>query len=118
MKSLLFKTMLLSLFCYFFGSNLKSQTERTVVFDKDLYYTHFPKDINSTYDQKKSVVIIIPTNEKNNLVQNRIHVYVKEIQNLFFKPVPILTDKDYILPRLWILPALKISVSCQADTAL
>jgi hypothetical protein len=61
---------------------------------KDFYAAAFNGTINSVVSNKASVVLIVPTNEKDKLVQSRIQSFVENIKKRFYKDRPILTDKE------------------------
>ena len=56
--------------------------------------TPFTGTINNVFVDKKSVILIVPTNESDKAVEKKIHAYVKKIHDSFFTDSPILTDKD------------------------
>jgi hypothetical protein len=60
----------------------------------DFYSIPFTGTINAVSDNKKSVILIIPTRENDKAVQDKIQNYVKEIHEKFFKDSPILTDEE------------------------
>jgi len=60
----------------------------------EFYSVPFTGTINAVVSDNKSVVLIVPTNENNKTVQDKIHAYVTAIRDKFFKDSPILTDKE------------------------
>ena len=43
---------------------------------------------------RKSVVLVVPTNERDKQIKEKIHFFVEDIKKRFYKDVPILTDKE------------------------
>jgi hypothetical protein len=66
----------------------------------EFYSVPFTGTINAVVSDKKSVVLIVPTNESRKAVQDRIHTYVKVIHDRFFKDSPILTDTEALKKNL------------------
>ncbi|NIM16487.1 MAG: DUF4932 domain-containing protein [Candidatus Aminicenantes bacterium] len=62
--------------------------------DRYSHHMLFNGNINEVVLDKESVVLIIPTNERNKDIQDNIHTYVKKIHKMFYKGCPILTDKQ------------------------
>ncbi len=60
---------------------------------KDFYDIAFKGTVNAVVTDKASVVLVIPTNEKDKQVQENIHSYVEKIKERFYKDNPIVTDK-------------------------
>ncbi len=54
----------------------------------------FAGNINAVSADREAVVLIVPTHEADKDVQERIHEYVQQIRERFFKGAPILTDED------------------------
>lgn len=54
----------------------------------------FTGPINAAVTDRKSAVLIIPTDESDKAVQDEIHAYVKRVHDRFFKDCPILKDKE------------------------
>ena len=69
-------------------------------FGEDFYVIPFTGTLNGVTLDKSSVVIIIPTNEKDIEVQNQIHEFVKIFQGRFYKDSQIITDKEAIRKNL------------------
>jgi len=66
----------------------------------EFYSVPFAGTINAVVSDKKSVVLIVPTNESSKTIQDRIHAYVKGIRDRFFGDSPILTDKEALKKNL------------------
>jgi hypothetical protein len=62
--------------------------------DKYSRYMLFTGNINEVASDKESVVLVIPTCERNKDIQDNIHAYVKKMHKMFYKGCPILTDKE------------------------
>ena len=54
----------------------------------------FAGPINAVASDEESSVLIVPTNEKDKAVQQRIHDYVTAIRDRFYVGAPILTDTE------------------------
>jgi hypothetical protein len=52
--------------------------------------------INTVGQDKKSVILIIPTNENDPDIQKTIHEFVRQIQRRFFPQAPVITDAEAI----------------------
>jgi hypothetical protein len=61
---------------------------------QDFYIVPFKGTINAVVADRKSVILVVPTNEKDKQVQEKIHYFVKKIRERFYKDIPILTDKE------------------------
>jgi len=62
--------------------------------DDEFYTIPFIGPINAVTSNKKSVVLIVPTQESNKNTQDNIHTYVAGIRDKFFKDSPVLTDEE------------------------
>ncbi len=62
--------------------------------DKDFYSVPFKGTINAVVSDRTSVLLVVPTNEKDKQAQEKICSYVEYVRKLFFKGRPILTDKE------------------------
>ncbi len=60
----------------------------------EFYSVPFTGTINAVVSDNKAVVLIVPTNENNKTIQDKIHAYITAIRDKFFKDSPILTDKE------------------------
>ena len=54
----------------------------------------FAGNLNAVSADREAVVLIVPTHEADKDVQERIHEYVQQIRDMFFKGAPILTDEE------------------------
>jgi hypothetical protein len=63
---------------------------------KDFYFIPYEGTINAVGQDKKSVIIIIPTNESDPDIQKNIHEFVRQIQRRFFPQSPVITDAEAI----------------------
>ncbi|MEJ2702460.1 MAG: hypothetical protein P8Z79_08460, partial [Sedimentisphaerales bacterium] len=61
---------------------------------QDFYAIPFKGTINAAVVDRTSAILVVPTNEKDKRVQEKIHSFVGNIQKRFFKGRPILTDKE------------------------
>ena len=52
--------------------------------------------INAVGHDKKSVILILPTNEKDSDIQKDIHKFVRQIQRRFYPQSPVITDAEAI----------------------
>ncbi len=52
--------------------------------------------INAVGQDKKSVILIIPTNEKDPEIQKNIHDFVRQYQQRFYPQSPVITDTEAI----------------------
>lgn len=72
--------------------------------EKDLgsefYSVPFTGTINAVVSDRKSVVLIVPTAERDKGAQEKIHTYVKAIHDRFFKDSSVLTDKEALKKNL------------------
>ncbi len=66
----------------------------------EFYSISFTGTINAVYLDGKSAVLIVPTNESNKAVQDKIHGFVKAIRDKFFKDSTILTDQEALKKNL------------------
>lgn len=60
----------------------------------DFYLIPFSGTINAVSANKDDVVLVVPTNEKDKTVQEKIHEYVRMIKDMFYKDNPLLTDAE------------------------
>jgi hypothetical protein len=61
---------------------------------RDFYAIPFKGTINAAAADRTSAILVVPTNEKDNKIQERIHSFIEGIQKRFYKDRPILTDKE------------------------
>jgi hypothetical protein len=61
---------------------------------QDFYSVPFEGTINAVVADRTSVVLVVPTNEKDKQVQKKIHSFVENIRKRFYKDIPILMDKE------------------------
>ncbi len=62
--------------------------------DQDFYIVPFKGTINAVVADRASVILVVPTNEKDKQIQEKIHSFVENIKKRFYKDRPILTDKE------------------------
>ena len=62
--------------------------------DKELYSFDFAGPINAVSSDKKSIVLILPTQESYRAVQDEIHKYVMKVYEKIFQGCPVLTDVE------------------------
>jgi len=60
----------------------------------EFYNIPFTGPINAVFSDRKSISLIMPTNENNKAIQGKIHAYVKAFRDEFFKDSPVLTDQE------------------------
>ncbi|MCK4421355.1 DUF4932 domain-containing protein [candidate division WOR-3 bacterium] len=60
----------------------------------DFYTIPFAGPLNAVGADRESIILIVPTHEKDKSVQDEIHTYVKKIRDRFFKDSPMLTDEQ------------------------
>jgi len=60
----------------------------------DFYAIPFKGTINAAAADRNSAILVLPTNEKDKQIQEKIHTFVRNIQKRFYKDRPILTDKE------------------------
>ena len=60
----------------------------------EFYSFPYRGNINKATTKSGNIALIIPTNEKDEEIEKKIHKYVKAINKMFFKDSPILTDKE------------------------
>ncbi|MFZ2148091.1 MAG: DUF4932 domain-containing protein [Sedimentisphaerales bacterium] len=67
---------------------------------KDFYFIPYEGTyegtINAVGQDKNSVILILPTNEKDSEIQKNIHVFVRQYQQRFYPQEPIITDVEAI----------------------
>jgi hypothetical protein len=68
--------------------------------DKELYSFDFAGPINAVSSDKKSIVLILPTQESDKAVQDEIHKYVMKIYERLFKGCLVLTDAEALTKDL------------------
>lgn len=60
----------------------------------EFYAIPFYGTIGGALADKKSAIIILPTNEADKDLQKKLHEYVKGIHKRFYKTAPLITDQD------------------------
>ena len=63
---------------------------------KDFYIVPYAGTINEVGQDKSSVILILPTNEKDSDVQKNIHEFVRQYQQRFYPQAPVITDTEAI----------------------
>jgi hypothetical protein len=63
---------------------------------KDFYFLPYKGTINAVAQDKKSSILIIPTNEGDLEVQKKIHDFVRQYQQRFYPKSPVITDSEAI----------------------
>jgi Domain of unknown function (DUF4932) len=63
---------------------------------KGFYFVPYAGTINAVGHDKKSVVLILPTNEKDSDIQKNIHEFVRQYQQRFYPQSPVITDTEAI----------------------
>jgi hypothetical protein len=63
---------------------------------KDFYFIPYEGTINAVGQDKKSVILIVPTNENDPGIQKSINDFVRQYQKRFYPQSPILTDANAI----------------------
>jgi hypothetical protein len=61
---------------------------------QDFYTIPFKGTINAAVTDRAFAILVVPTNEKDKRVQEKIHSFVGNMQKRFYKGRPILTDKE------------------------
>ena len=61
---------------------------------QDFYHVPFKGTIHAVVSDRTSAILVVPTHERDKLIQEKIHAFVGSIQKSFFKNSPILTDKE------------------------
>ena len=61
---------------------------------QDFYTVAFKGTINAVVVDRTSAILVVPTNEKDKHIQEKIHAFVENFQKLFHEGRPILTDKE------------------------
>jgi hypothetical protein len=61
---------------------------------QDFYTVPFKGTINAVVADRTSAILVVPTNEKDMQVQDKIHSYIENIKGRFFQDSPIITDKE------------------------
>jgi hypothetical protein len=63
---------------------------------KDFYLIPYEGTINAVSHDKSSVILILPTNEKDSDIQKNIHEFVRRYQQRFFPQSPVIMDAEAI----------------------
>ena len=61
---------------------------------KDFYFISYEGTINAVGQDKKSVILIVPTNENDPGIQKNINDFVHQYQKRFYPQSPIITDAN------------------------
>lgn len=60
----------------------------------DFYHIPFTGTINGVTVNKDDVILVVPSNEKDRAMQEKIHEYVAMIKERFYQNNPLITDKE------------------------
>jgi hypothetical protein len=60
----------------------------------DFYFPPFSGTIDNAYATSQSAILIVPTNEDDKVLQEKIHAYVKERGKRFLKEPVLMTDQE------------------------
>jgi hypothetical protein len=70
----------------------KELSERDL--EPDFYLIPFNGTINAVSANKDDVILVVPTNEKDKVAQEKIHEYVGMIKDRFYQNNPLITDAE------------------------
>jgi hypothetical protein len=62
--------------------------------EPEFYLLPFQGTINAVTVNRDDVIIVVPTNEKEKIAQQKIHEYVGIIKEKFYKDSPLITDTE------------------------